>query len=390
MRTETEYDPSYDAIVVGARCAGAATAMLLARSGARVLMVDWDQAGTDTVSTHALMRGGVMQLASWGLLDRIVAAGTPPVRRATFVYGDEAVEIVIKPSHGVDALFAPRRTLLDRVLVDAAVAAGVDARFGIGLADVLRDGNGRVVGAMLDTGDEVTTAVRSGIVIGADGRRSTLARRVEAPVERISRHAGASVYAYVEGLDANGYDWCYGKGAATGVIPTNGGLACVFAGMPRDRFLAEVRGRLEAGLVQVAGEVSPALGTALAAARFEGRTIGFVGQPGHVRQASGPGWALVGDAGYFKDPITAHGITDAFRDAQLLARAVNEGTEAALARYQRLRDALSLELFEATDAIASYDWTLDEVQAHHMRLNRAMKAEQDWMAEAFGPMRAAA
>ena len=110
----------YDVVVVGARAAGAATAMLLARCGVRVLAVDRGGYGTDTLSTHALMRAGVLQLARWGLLERIEAEGTPRVQRTVFHYEDEVLDILIKPRHGVPALFAPRRTVLDRILVDAA------------------------------------------------------------------------------------------------------------------------------------------------------------------------------------------------------------------------------------------------------------------------------
>src|SRR5215213_8970252 len=129
----------YDAIVVGARAAGAATAMLLARAGMRVLVLDRSRRGTDVLSTHALMRGGVMQLQRWGLLDRVIDAGTPPVRRTTFSYGADQVVITIKPAHGVDALYAPRRTVLDPILVDAAESAGADVRFGVIVRALLRD-----------------------------------------------------------------------------------------------------------------------------------------------------------------------------------------------------------------------------------------------------------
>src|SRR5881394_1414992 len=110
MRSLHFFHPRYDAVVVGARCAGAATAMLLARAGGKVLLVDRAQSGSDTLSTHGLMRAGVLQLHRWGLLDAIVAAGTPPVHTVVFDYPDERVCVPIKPSPGVDALYAPRRT----------------------------------------------------------------------------------------------------------------------------------------------------------------------------------------------------------------------------------------------------------------------------------------
>jgi menaquinone-9 beta-reductase len=93
----------YDALVVGARCAGAAAAMLMARCGLKVLVIDHGRYAADTTSTHALMRGGVLQLHRWGLLPRIVAAGTPAVRSTEFHYGEDVVQVEIRPQHGVDA-----------------------------------------------------------------------------------------------------------------------------------------------------------------------------------------------------------------------------------------------------------------------------------------------
>jgi len=124
---------SYGAVVVGARCAGAATAMLLARAGVDVLVVEQAARGSDTLSTLAMMRAGVLQLSRWGLLDAIRAAGTPRIQTTTFHYGSDAVEIRIKPRDGVDALYAPRRTLLDPLLADAAAAAGADVAYRVRL-----------------------------------------------------------------------------------------------------------------------------------------------------------------------------------------------------------------------------------------------------------------
>src|SRR6266496_5721095 len=146
MRTHNHADATYDVVVVGARVAGAATAYVLARFGLRVLLVDRGRYGSDTLSTHALMRGGVLQLSRWGLLDEIVAAGTPPVRRTTFRYANTVVPIPIKSSHGVDALYAPRRTVLDPILIDAADRAGVEVRFGVAVTDVERTSRGAVTG----------------------------------------------------------------------------------------------------------------------------------------------------------------------------------------------------------------------------------------------------
>src|SRR5262245_44825523 len=188
--------PHYDVIVVGARAAGAATAMLLARAGLHVLVVDRSRYGSDTLSTHALMRGGVVQLHRWGLLDRIVDAGTPAIRRTTFRCATDEIVIPIKAAHGVDALYAPRRTVLDPILVDAAAAAGADVRFGVTVTGLRRDRNGRVTGVegRLDTGRPV--AVDATLVVGADGLRSTVARHAGAGIERTGAGATAVTYGY--------------------------------------------------------------------------------------------------------------------------------------------------------------------------------------------------
>ena len=289
----------HDVVVVGARAAGAATAMRLARSGLDVLVVDRGAYGHDTLSTHALMRGGVLQLHRWGLLDRIVAAGTPPVRRATFRFAGDEVTIPIEPAHDVDALYAPRRTVLDPILVDAAVEAGADVRYGITVTDVVRDDHGRVAGIRgRDAGGRPLQA-SARLVIGADGIRSTVARRVGARVERRGTGAGSTTYGYWSGLDTDGYEWNFRPNAASGVIPTNGGQACVFASATRQRI---GRGGVVV-LADIVAEASPDLAARLTVAESPTTVRTFSAQPGHIRQSWGPGWALVGDAGYFKDPL---------------------------------------------------------------------------------------
>ena len=365
----------YDVVVVGARAAGAATAMLLARRGLSVLAVDRGAYGTDTLSTHALMRAGVLQLARWGLLDRIEAEGTPRVRRTVFHYEDEVLDIPIKPRDGVPALFAPRRTVLDRLLADAAVEAGAEVRHRVRVADLVRGPDGRVEGAVLEDADGATRTVRAGIVIGADGLRSTVASLVNAPVTRQGRHAAASLYGYWSGLDVDGYHWHWSPAAAAGVIPTNGDEVLVFAGVSARRFAEEVRADVPRGYLRALAEAAPDLAEQLSGARLVGALHGFPGHPGYLRRPWGPGWALVGDAAYFKDPITAHGISDALRDAELLARAVERGGDAALAGYEASRDALSTRLFEVTDRIASVEWDNAELKRLHQALSEEMKRE---------------
>jgi 2-polyprenyl-6-methoxyphenol hydroxylase-like FAD-dependent oxidoreductase len=373
---------THDVVVVGGRAAGAATALLLARSGLQVLVVDRGSYGADTLSTHALMRGGVLQLRRWGLLERVIAAGTPPVRRVTFRYDGQVVPIAIKEAHGVDALYAPRRTVLDPILIDAAATAGACVRFGVAVTDVERDRSGTVTGIVGRERDGRGFAARARLVVGADGIRSTVAKRVGAPFERVGTAASAATYGYWPDLDVDGYQWNYRPNAASGAIPTNDGLTCVFAMARRDRI---GRGG-PAPLVRIVAESDPDLADRLAAIPAP-PTRTFTGLPGYVRRSWGPGWALVGDAGYYRDPLSAHGLTDALRDAELLARAIvavlvgGADEREALASYQATRDALSQELLDVTDVICGHTWTDTEIGDLLLRLNAAMADEVDVLAE---------
>lgn len=367
-------DPHYDAVIIGARCAGAATALLLARSGAKVLLVDRQAYGSDTMSTHALMRGAVLQLNRWGLVPRVVAAATPAIRSTTFHYGEEAVQVDIKPDLGVDCLFAPRRTVLDPILVDAAREAGAEVRHGVALCELQINSNGRVIGALLKDATGASMFVRSDVVIGADGRQSTVAKLVNAKAYVEGSDASAVVFGYYQGLGRDGLHWHFATNVAAGVIPTNAGH-CVFAAVPARQFAATFGGNVSNGFLDVLDANSSALRAEVARGALIGRLRGFGGTPGYLRQCHGAGWALVGDAGYFKDPLTAHGITDALRDAELLSRAVAIGGSRALTAYQHERDALSLPFLRITDAIASFSWTLDTVKDLHLQLSAVMKAE---------------
>ncbi len=365
----------YDVVIAGARCAGASTAMLLARRGLRVLVVDPERRGSDTLSTHALMRGGVLQLRRWGLLDVIRSAETPALRKTTFHYGDEPVEVSIKARDGVDALYAPRRTLLDSVLVDAALAAGAEVVHGLSVVGLLGTPGDRIRGAQIAGADRRVIDVAADTVIGADGVRSRVARILEVDHTYTTSHAAASIYGYWKDLGLAGYHWFYEVGASVGSIPTNDRDTCVFILLPPTRFENDRHNGLEAVYHKLLSEVSPVLASEVAASKGSGKLRAFAGVPGFLRRSAGPGWALVGDAGYFRDPITAHGITDALRDAELLARAVVEGGDDALAAYQATRDDLVKDLLDATDRIASFEWDLEVVKEHHMTLSRAMKAE---------------
>ncbi|HEY6687130.1 MAG TPA: NAD(P)/FAD-dependent oxidoreductase [Propionibacteriaceae bacterium] len=369
---------AWDVIIIGGRVAGASTALLLARAGLRVLVVERARRGSDTVSTHALMRGGVLQLHRWGLLDRVAATGAPPIRRVTFHYGHDSMPVTLKPYAGVDALYAPRRTVLDALLVGVAEEASARFDFGLAMTDVARDHTGRVVGVVVRDRLGATWTERSGLVVGADGRTSLVARQVGAPALVTGSHAAAYVYGYWPAVDLDGYHWYYGDGLSAGVIPTNDGMACVFAAGPAAVVDARMRhsrpldaardllARLDCRLTDLTS------GAPLGPVRF------FRGLPARMRRPHGTGWALVGDAGWWKDPLSTYGITDAFRDAELLARAVVAGAGSehamrmALCRYQAERDRQALPMHPIVDRLASHQWDLDQAQQLLRELSSVM------------------
>ncbi|MEM7416170.1 MAG: NAD(P)/FAD-dependent oxidoreductase [Gemmatimonadota bacterium] len=370
----------FDVVIAGARVAGASTALLLARAGLRVLVVDPAPQGRDTLSTHALMRGGVLQLHRWGILEQLIAAGTPVIDATTFHYGSERIRVPLEPKDGIDGLVAPRRFLLDELLSDAAALAGAHVLRGWSLADLTRESSGQVVGARLRGPEGRSMDVPAALVIGADGRNSRVARIVEARTLVEERAATASIYGYWPDLADDGYHWHYGDGAAAGLIPTNDGMTCVFASVKPERLRSVGGGGLTELFDGSIDVVSGELGERLRSTAIEPRLRGFAGAPTVLRQAHGAGWALVGDAGYFKDPLTAHGITDALRDAELLARAVTDGLgggrlDRTLAEYQATRDRLSAEMIDVTARIASMEWSLSEVKELHRALSRAMRGE---------------
>lgn len=389
-----EADDRYDVVVAGARVAGASTAMLLARRGFRVLLIDPVPPERDALSTHALMRAGALQLHRWGVLDAIRGAGTPAVRATVFHYGEDTLPVPIKPSDGLDGLYAPRRFILDRVLVDAAVRAGAHVELGAALLDLSHDRHGRVDGAVVQSAPDAAgrrrpaRVVSARWVVGADGLRSRVARLVEAPLEHEGAHATAVLYGYWPSAHPGEYNWYFGDRAYAGAIATNDGESCVFVGMPPDEFQSHRSGGLPALLRRVLLRIPAADGETASPGGCVPRLRGFGGVRGFLRRSAGPGWALVGDAGCFKDPATAHGITDAFRDAELLVGAVEQGTDEALRDYQRERDMCVRGLLETSDQIASFKWDMDGIRELHLQLNADMKIGMERV-RALGPAPAA-
>ena len=383
-------DHDYDVAVVGGRVAGASTALLLARAGLRVVVLERSRPGTDTLSTHALMRAGVLQLSRWGVLPQLVAAGTPGVRSVDFHHADGgSAHVSLRPSPGVDALYAPRRHLLDRVLVEAAGTAGADVLHGVPVLGLLRDDDGRVEGVRAAGTGRREVRVRAGLTVGADGIGSLVARDVGARVLGRGRAASAILYRYVAAVPSEGYVWAYGEGTAAGLIPTNADETCVFVATTPERMRPLRREGAEAAFDRLLDTAPGPVAHVVRGGGVAGRVHGWRGVPGHVRHSFGPGWALVGDAGYFRDPITTHGITDALRDAELLADAVLAGCGAgppgrALAQYQDTRGRLSTALADVTEAVCRYDWDGDRIRTLLRAAGSAMSDEMEHLSARAG------
>lgn len=342
----------YDAVVVGARCAGSPTAMLLARQGHDVLLVDKSSFPSDIMSTHYIHPPGVARLQNWGLFERVVEANTPIIKNVITHMGDAAVA---PPPPADDAppfqALCPRRIVLDKILVDAAVEAGAELREGVSVKDVARDGD-TVTGVVLDG-----KTIESKIVVGADGMHSTIAKLVGAPEYDARPTQSFGYYAYWSGVDLVDAELYLMEGHGVLAFPTNHGMSCVAVGGRVEGF-HEFREDIDRNYRKVLAEAGT-LGDRMKDAKRETRYLGTADQPNYFRKPYGPGWALVGDAGYHRDFVTGLGITDAFRDAELLAKAIDEGLsgkrpmEDAMVEYESTRNEFAKPLYDFTVALAS-------------------------------------
>lgn len=347
---------TYDVIIVGARCAGAPTAMLLSRRGYQVLLVDRSTFPSDIMSTHLIKPSGVLRLQRWGLLARLVATGCPPVKQITVHAGDFPLTAALPAIDGLDTILAPRRTVLDKILVDAAVEAGVELREAIVVSGLLCEGD-RVVGIEGRTRGGFRVDERARIVIGADGMRSIVVRTVKAPAYDEFPTRACWYYSYWSGVNLEEFRVHTPPSRCILAFPTNYGLTCMLFGWPLEEFHA-VRKDVEGAVQRMLSEVDHEIAERTRCGHREERYVGTADVPGYFRKAFGPGWALVGDAGYHRDPCTGWGITDAFRDSELLADAIDAGfagrrpLEEALADYEVGRNADARPYYERTCQLA--------------------------------------
>ena len=366
----------YDAIIVGARCAGSPTAMLLARKRYRVLLVDKSSFPSDIISTHYIHPPGVARLARWGLLDRLHATGCPPITELTVDMGGVSLS---PPPPAPDQpppppAYCPRRTVLDKILVDAAVEAGAELRERFSVKELVWDDD-RVAGIRSAGGvDEAR------IVIGADGMHSLVANAVQAPEYNTKPSLSFGYYNYWSNVALKGAKIHFGQDCGALAFPTHADRYCIAVGGPVDG-AQEFRKDIPANYWKIIESI-PALHKALLNAKAEERYIGTIDQPNFFRRPYGLGWALVGDAGYHRDFITGLGITDAFRDAELLADAIDDGfsgrrpLDEALAGYERARNEIAEPLYDFTLQLLSGEPpTMEQFVGFALSMQKMMPAD---------------
>ncbi|HTD25310.1 MAG TPA: NAD(P)/FAD-dependent oxidoreductase [Terriglobales bacterium] len=357
----------YDAIIVGARCAGSPTALLLARKGYKVLLVDRGAFPSDMAfSNHFVHQTGTARLKRWGLLDKLAATGCPPITADYFDYGAFTLTGSPPPAEGgVQEAYAPRRKVLDPILVEAAVEAGSELRENFSVQEVLWE-NDRVTGIRGHgkNGAMVTESAR--ITVGADGMFSTVAKAVKAPEYNNKPPLEGSWYSYWSGIRMMGWHLWLRPHRVIFAYNTNDNLTLIGSAFAA-RDLPMVRTDIEGHYMRSIAECAPDLFEQLRSCRRESKFVGGA-IPGYLRKPYGPGWALVGDAGYQKDPCTASGITDAFRSAEMLAEAIDAGLsgrqplEQALAGYEQQRNQTALPFYELTSQLATLEPPPPETQ----------------------------
>ncbi|MFH8342786.1 NAD(P)/FAD-dependent oxidoreductase [Streptomyces sp. AM6-12] len=327
----------YDVIVIGARCAGSPTAMLFAQAGYRVLLLEKARFPQDTLSSHYIHQEGVALLNRWGLLDELRDAGCRPITHQSYEGPGVRIDGFSLPIDGLRTTYAPRRYVLDPILAAGAVAAGVEFRESCAVNDLVFEGD-RVVGVRYTTPGGAAATDRARLVVGADGMRSLVARKVGAPNVIEHPRLTCTYYSYWAGVPAN-FELYERPGRWVGVIPTNDDLTLLMTYFPQDDYNA-VRKGVEPFYLETFRTTAPELYERMRSGERVEQLYGTGHQENFFRKAYGPGWALVGDAVNHKDSITARGITEAFVQAQTLTGYIGENLhddaalEAALSAYE--------------------------------------------------------
>ncbi len=349
-----------DAVIVGARCAGSATATALARAGRSAVCIERAKFPADTLSTHLLFLGGVLELQRLGALDRVLALGPPRLPEASMAWGRHEIRTGYTPVDGVDYALCVRRPGLDAALVATAREAGAEIREGCQALGCVWD-EGRMVGVRYRDADGIEREVRAPLVIGADGRKSLVAREagvVETP--RLFNPNGRGCYfAYWRDgrpeLRSCASQWRQGRELVT-AFPCDDGLVLVLLMPPVDS-ADDFRVDLEAEYLRTVHSV-PGLAARLDGARLVSKVRHTNSTASYFRRSRGPGWALPGDAGHFKDPVTAQGIRDAIRFGRLLGEKVapvldgdRRLLDQALTEWERNRDAECIEMYQWTNRL---------------------------------------
>jgi flavin-dependent dehydrogenase len=316
-------------------------------------------------------------LHTWGLLDEVIASNCPPVDRYSFDFGPITISGAPRPIDGIATAYAPRRTVLDKILVDGAARAGAEVREHFTVEEVVVE-DGVVVGIRGHGPDGKSVVERARVVIGADGRNSHVAKAV-APVQYNEKPMLMwAYYTYWSGLPIDSFSTTIRPDRGWAAFPTNDGLTLVVVGWPNAEATA-YKSDVEANYLKTL-ELAPEFAARVRGAQREERFAGGA-VPNFFRKPYGPGWALVGDAGYTKDPITAQGISDAFHDAELCSEALDAaftGRRAyadAMTDYQQIRDTRALPIYEFTTQLATMEPPPPEMQ----QLLGAVYGNQDAM-----------
>lgn len=367
----------YDAIVIGARCAGAVTAMLLARQGHRVLLVERGLMLRDVHQGHFIHKQGPQLLAEWGLLDRIVATNCPPIVTHLTDFGDFALIGRDIRVGNVAWGYGPRRRQLDHVLVEAAIEAGAEFRPNFLVESLLWNGN-RVQGISGRQRHQGASSIeKAHITIGADGKNSAFARAVGAPRYQETPSLSCWYFSYWSGVPSEGFEMYVRGNHAIFSFLTNDDLFAIFIAWPIEQFHS-VKADIEGQFMRVV-DLAPGFAERVRCGRREERFFGSADLPNFLRRPFGPGWALVGDAGCHKDPFMALGICDAFRDADFLAAAVHEGLvgqtplDGALMRYERRRNEATMADYGENIARARFD----PMPAKLLQLRAALRSNEE-------------